>query len=69
MQSHCVTTDLIQESRALFVFHYGSVKYERIQLGFFCLFGGFRPTRGLFTHMETSPANFDLCSALMAIEQ
>ena len=32
-----------------------------------CLFGIYRPTRELFTHLETS--NFDLCSALMAIEQ
>ena len=34
----------------------------------------YRPTREFLTHMETSPlrwraANFDLCSALMAIEQ
>ena len=41
---------------------------------FVCLFRGFSPTRGFFTHMETSPlpvkaANFDICSALMAIEQ
>ena len=39
----------------------------------FCL-GDYRPTREFFTHMETSPltvkdAHFDLCSALMAIEQ
>ena len=41
---------------------------------FVCLFGVLRPTREFFTHMETSPlpvkaADFDLCSALMAIEQ
>ena len=39
---------------------------------FLCLFGVFRPTREFFTHFETSPwraANFDLCSALIAIEQ
>ena len=32
----------------------------------------FRPTREFFTDMETSPfpaANFDLCSALVAIEE
>ena len=38
------------------------------------MFGVFCPTREFFTHMETSPlpgraAKFDLCSALMAIEQ
>ena len=41
---------------------------------FVWLFGEFRSTRELFTHMETSPlpvegCKFDLCSALMAIEQ
>ena len=39
-----------------------------------CLYGVYRPTREFFTHLETSPlpmraANFDLCSALMAIAQ
>ena len=46
-------------------------------LSFVCLFvcfGVYRPTREFFTQMETSPipvkgANFDLCSALLAIEQ
>ena len=41
---------------------------------FVCLFGVYRPTRKFFTQMDTShrrwcAANFDLCSALMAIEQ
>ena len=37
---------------------------------FVCLFVVYRPTRKFFTYMETSPLpNFDLCSALMAIEQ
>ena len=41
---------------------------------FVCFHGIYRPTRECFTHMETSPlrvkgCNFDLCSALMAIEQ
>ena len=41
---------------------------------FFSLFEVFRPTREFFTHLETSPllvqgCNFDICSALMAIEQ
>ena len=39
-----------------------------------CLFGVYCPTWEFFPHMETSPllvrtANFDICSALMAIEQ
>ena len=43
-------------------------------LVFFSLFEVFRPTREFFTHLETSPllvqgCNFDMCSALMAIEQ
>ena len=40
---------------------------------FVCLFGVDRPTQEFFTHMETSQlpvkGNFDLCSALMVIEQ
>ena len=37
---------------------------------FVCLFGVFRPTGEFFTHLETSSGcKFDLCSALMAIEQ
>ena len=41
---------------------------------FVCLFWVFRTTRDFFTHMETWPwlvrgCKFDLCSALMAIEQ
>ena len=41
---------------------------------FVCLFGDFRPTRQFFTHIKRHicrwrAANFDLCSALMAIEQ
>ena len=39
-----------------------------------CLYGFSCPTREIFTHIETSPyrwraATFELCSALMAIEQ
>ena len=39
-----------------------------------CLFMVLRPTREFFTHSETSPlpvkgSSFELCSALMAIEQ
>ena len=39
-----------------------------------CLFGVYRPIREFFTHMEKSPlpvkgCKFDLCSALMTIEQ
>ena len=52
------------------------LKWNNLISGGFFLFvclGFFRPTRGIFTHMETSPdvtaANFDLCSVLMAIEQ
>ena len=43
---------------------------HQVSVGLFvCLFGVFHPTRGFFTHMETSPlplkaANFDLCSAI-----
>ena len=41
---------------------------------FVCLFGVYCPSREFFTHMETSSlpvkgCKFDLCSALMAIEQ
>ena len=41
---------------------------------FACLFGVIHPTWEFFTHTEMSPywwraANFDLCSAIMAIEQ
>ena len=41
---------------------------------FVCFFGVYRSTWEFITHMKTSPlrwraANFDLCSALMAIEQ
>ena len=71
MQSHGVTSDLIQESRALFVFHYGSVWYEHIQLGFFgvCL-GVFVPLEDCLLiwrshHCRWRAANFDL----WAIEQ
>ena len=36
-----------------------------------CLFGNFRPTREFYSHIETSvrATNYDMCSALMAIEQ
>ena len=47
----------------ILIFHYGLFVCL-----FVCLFGVFSPNREFITHMETSP-NFDLCSALMAIEQ
>ena len=44
---------------------------KRVFTFFVLLSGVFRPTREFFTHLETSTlpvANFDLCSALTAIE-
>ena len=47
--------------------------WHKASFGWFvCLFGVHRHTREFFIHKETSPSpspNFDLCSALMAIEQ
>ena len=50
--------------------------YKNLFVCFFvCLFGVYRPTRGFFTHRETSPLLakgckfWPICSALMAIEQ
>ena len=47
---------------------------ERLAVELSLPFEVFRPTREFFTHLETSPllvqgCNFDICSALMAIEQ
>ena len=55
------------------ILHFNS-KYPWQYICFVCLFGVFRPTWESFTHIKTSTlqrraANFDLDSALMAIEQ
>ena len=59
-----------------FISHQGNKKTRpedlRLQIWgvFFCLFVVFSHTREFLTHLETSQsANFDLCSALRAIEQ
>ena len=52
--------------------HFNNISCTNFLILFVCLFMVFRPTREFFTDMETSPfpaANFDLCSALVAIEE
>ena len=54
--------------------HVSTMKVTQLLAKVVCLFGVYRPTRQFFTYMETSPlrgraANYDLCSALMAIDQ
>ena len=62
-----------QRNKFLYVFVL-KILNSLVDVFFVCLFGVFRPTRELFTHLDTSPlpvtiVNFDLCPALMAIEQ
>ena len=52
------------------LFLFSIVKGRSFNFNLICgLFGLYCPTREFFTHMETSTANFDLCSAFMAFEQ
>ena len=54
--------------------HYDTELENKVSTTVFYLFGLFRPTREFFTHLDTSPLPvkgtiFNICSALMAIEQ
>ena len=60
MQSHGVTSDLIQESRALFVFHYGSVWYEHIQLVFLSVWEFSSHSRIVYSYGEVTIAGEEL---------